>query len=135
LSGEGNYSNPFHLDYDQDPIIKSIGMTCGNHKLWKKFVRNLNSKLWNLQLSAFNWEIKKQVFDILNFLDIVNERIYDQLGFKISLWIVELTTEYASNYFDWRHGTESNDFFVKAELKEVQYKLSYQYLKKKPTSF
>jgi len=69
-------------------------MKCGNHKLWKKFVRNLNSKLWNLQIEAFNWEIKNQLFDILNYIEIVNSRIFFQLNFKISLWIVELTTEY-----------------------------------------
>ena len=38
LSGSGHYSDPYHLDYDNDPIIKSVGLKIFNQKLWKKFV-------------------------------------------------------------------------------------------------
>ena len=45
LGGEGKFHNPYELDYYSDPIIKSIGMISTNPKMWKNFLKNLNSKL------------------------------------------------------------------------------------------
>ena len=55
LSGEGRYHDPYNVDYENDPIIKSIGLKLEDHKTWKKFVENLNSKLQTLQPIAFNF--------------------------------------------------------------------------------
>ena len=135
LVGEGSYHNPYQLDYDHDPIIKSIGLKLQNQKLWKKFARNLNSKLWSLQINSFNRDFRKKLFDILNFIDLINKRIFIANEFCISLWIVEVSIEHQNNHIDWRHGSDMSDFIQKTDINESQYKLDLKYLQKKPVYF
>ena len=55
LGGEGLYHDPYNVDYENDPVIKSVGLKMEDHKIWKKFIQNLNSKLSSLQPLAFNF--------------------------------------------------------------------------------
>lgn len=106
LSGVGNYENPYYLDYENDPLIKSIGGYCGE-KVWKKFVANLNSKLWSLQVYSFNWAIRDSLFDILTFIEAINKRIFEPAGFKASLWIIEIQLHFSQDFFDYRMPSET----------------------------
>ena len=67
MSGEGVYYDPFFLDYDNDPLIKSIGISF-DQKIWKKFISNLNSKLWTIQPYSYNWFLKERFLQILSFI-------------------------------------------------------------------
>ena len=123
LSGEGLYYNPYNLDFENDPIIKSIGLKTQNHKIWKKFVMNLNSKLRSISPFSFNWFLRRQIFNTLNFINKANHNIFKYYDFKISLWIVELTHH------------QSEDFERMNNVSESFYKMKASYIKKKPQAF
>jgi len=141
LSGEGKFNNPYLLDYKSDPIIKSVGKLLSNEKLWKKFIQNLNSKLWNLQINSFTWDLKLQLFDILEYIDKINRKIFKQSEFKVSLWVVGITYDYINTYLnDWRESEISEkealkNFLLNTEADECYYKLDLGYIKKKPIYF
>lgn len=79
--------------------------------------------------------MRTQLFDLLSYLEIVNHSIFVPLGFKCSIWLVEIKTEFSENYFDWHQSQESSEFFLKTEMTESQYKLDLNYLMRKPSSF
>ena len=118
------YYNPYNLDYDNDPMIKSIGLILQNQKIWKKFVKNLNSKLWSISPFSYNWYTRRQIQNTLNFINKANHNIFKNFGFKVSLWIVDLT------YQSW-----DEDFERTCNIHESYYKIDASYIKKKPQCF
>ena len=64
------------LDFMNDPIIKSVALKLQNQKLWKKFVKNLNTKLSAISLYSFNWDFKDNLFKVLSYIDLMNNRIF-----------------------------------------------------------
>ena len=109
LSGAGKYNNPYLLDCMNDPIVKSVALKLQNQKLWKKFVKNLNSKLLGLSLYSFNWDFKNNLFNVLTYIDLMNKRIFVTSEVKITVWIVEISFEYIDNYYTGWRDTEVSD--------------------------
>jgi hypothetical protein len=70
----------------------------------------------------------------LNFIEILNNKIFSQCGFEVSLWVVELKLRYVNDYVDFRSGSEY-ELFCKTEINESPFKFNLDYLKKKPQSF
>ena len=109
LSGAGKYNNPYMLDFMNDPIIKSVALKLQNQKLWKKFVKNLNTKLSGISLYSFNWDFKDNLFKVLSYIDQMNNRIFVTSKFKITVWIIEISYEYIDNYYTGWRDTEASD--------------------------
>ena len=109
LSGAGKYNNPYMLDFMNDPIIKSVALKLQNQKLWKKFVKNLNTKLSAISLYSFNWDFKDNLFKVLSYIDLMNNRIFVTSQIKITVWIVEISFEYIDNYYTGWRDTEASD--------------------------
>ena len=99
LGGEGVFHNPYELDYKTDPIIKSIGMISSDQKKWKKFLKNLNSKVATIMPLSFIWMLKKSLNDVLRYIQMSNYQLFANDGFKISMWIIEIQDGKTENYY------------------------------------
>lgn len=90
--GTGTYQDPFYVEFDNDPLVKQVSKLC-EQKIWKKFIKNLNTKLHCLQLSAFNTMINYRLNDVLGLITEMNDGPFGSIGFQVSLWFVKLTKQ------------------------------------------
>jgi hypothetical protein len=127
MGGQGNFSHPFILDYDSDPIVRSICMKIRDDKVWKKFTQNLNSKLQSLQLVEFNWFISRKLFEILSFVEMANKEIFLSNGFTMNMFMIEVKKKPKQV----ERGMRSGAFNRTEAYIENHYKLDLNYLHKK----
>ena len=130
LSGDGSYFNPFQLDFESDPMVKSVGVKTMHIKVWKKFVQNLNSKLSSLQFLTFNWFFKRKLFEILKYINTHNVELFHEQGFRLDTYLLELS----------RNSQDSKDMDASAPNRQEAYTENYflldiQYLAKKKQTF
>ena len=95
VSGAGTYNNPYNIDYENDPYVKSIVMI--NKKQLKMrlpmFFENLDSLLNRLSFYKFTGQIIKDLDTLLEYIDFGNKRIFFPLNVKITLYVFEISND------------------------------------------
>lgn len=91
LAGNGTLSTPYKLNFFDDPLPKSIVMF--NRLLLKKklppFFENLNTLLDKLCFYKFNALTKKDLGDVLEWIDLGNKAYFYPIDLKICLYVFE----------------------------------------------
>jgi len=91
LSGNGTMGTPYQLDFLNDPLAKSLIYLDKNllkNKL-PPFFQNLNTLLDKLDFFKFNRQTMKDLNDIVEWIDIGNRTLFNQIDVKMQLYIFE----------------------------------------------
>lgn len=91
LSGNGTMGTPYQLDFLNDPLAKSLVYL--NKNLLKNklppFFQNLNTLLDKLDFFKFNRQTMKDLNDVVEWIDIGNRTLFNQIDVKMQLYIFE----------------------------------------------
>lgn len=91
LAGAGTYENPYRVNFENDPIAKSI-VYMQKETLKPRlplFYENLNTLLSKLSFYKFNSQCIKDLTDIIEWIDIGNKVLFNPVEAKVSFYIFE----------------------------------------------
>lgn len=102
ISGTGSFNNPYNIDYNDDPYIKSIlflnkkcnFLICLILRLELKpklpmFLENLASLLRRLSFYNLTGQTLKDLNTLLDHIDFGNKHLFHPIGVKLTLYLFE----------------------------------------------
>jgi len=91
LAGNGTLSTPYRLNFLDDPLAKSLVYL--NKDLLKvklpPFIQNLNTLLDKLCFYKFNRQTMKDLNDVIEWIELGNKTMFNQLNVKMQLYVFE----------------------------------------------
>ncbi|CDW79197.1 UNKNOWN [Stylonychia lemnae] len=91
LSGSGTFNSPYHLDYETDPLIKSIMMIDKKHLRNKlpMYLENLDTLLKRLSFYNLTGQTLKDLNTVLDHVDFGNKHLFFPINAKATLYLFE----------------------------------------------
>lgn len=118
------------MDYDNDPLVKSIGSRIGDQKAWKKYIRNFNSMLLSLQPYSFPNVTYRVFVQLLEHIERSNKQIFAQFGIKFQLCIIRIRTKDVSIRNENESDFTETSFTMRQEVLEDLYRIELPYIKR-----
>ena len=104
LAGRGTYNSPYRLNFETDPLAKSIVyfnvQTLKDHL--PLFFENLNTLLARLSFHKLKSQVMSDLSEVLEWIELGNKTLFNPLDTKATLYLFENT------YSD--SGNEAGDF-------------------------
>ena len=91
VSGNGTFNNPYYMNFENDPLAKSLVLINKSYLQNKlpMYFENLNSYLTRLTFYNFSGMILKDLNALLEWIDYGNKFIFNPLNFKMVLYLFE----------------------------------------------
>ena len=97
LSGSGSHNNPYQLNFDEDPLAKSV-VYFNAHTLSQHlplFFRNLNTLLARLSFRNLTSQVKRDLAEVIEWIELGNKTLFNPLDTKATLYLFE--SQYAES--------------------------------------
>ena len=78
------------MDYDNDPLVKSIGARMNDQKAFKRYIRNFNSLLLGIQPLNFPSVTYAHILEILRHVDRSNKNMFEPQGIRLTFGVIRL---------------------------------------------
>ena len=91
LSGSGSFNNPYHINYEHDPYVKSI-LFLNKQELRNKlpmYFENLDSLLERLSFYHFSGQTLKDLDTLLELIEFGNKHLFFPINAKQTLYLFE----------------------------------------------
>lgn len=91
LAGRGTFNSPYYLNFENDSLAKSIVYF---HKMTLKdqlplFFENLNTLLAKLSFYKFSGQAKKDLGEVIDWIELANKTLFNPLDTKCTLYLFE----------------------------------------------
>lgn len=93
LGGSGTFNNPYYVNFEEDPLAKSLVYFSKEYLKPKLpiFFENLNTLLGKLSFYKLNRQAMKDLEDVLEWIDVGNKVLMNPLQVKVTLFLFENT--------------------------------------------
>jgi len=91
LNGSGTFNSPYNLNFEEDALAKSI--VYFNKDTLKEalplWFENLNTLLSKTSFFKLNTQVKKDLTDVIDWVDMGNKTLFNPLDTKATLYLFE----------------------------------------------